>query len=116
MSKEADKTGHLQDDESPMEELIIGNAVYKTKLTSKFINRARWIRPDERKVHAVIPGAIRKVMVKEGEEVDPGAPMLVLEAMKMENLVLSPMQGIVKKIHISAGDQVAKSQLLIEFT
>jgi len=101
--------------EIPMEKLIIGGAVYTTRLTSKFRNRRSWVRPDIRRVEAVIPGAILNIMVGEGDEVKHGTPLLILVAMKMENQVLSPMDGIIKKIHVSTGDQVAKSQLLLEF-
>lgn len=116
MSKEADKTGHTPKADPPMEELIIGGATYKTRLTAKFKNRMSWTQPDDRMVNAVIPGAIRRIIIKEGEEVAPGTPMLILEAMKMENLVLSPIHGIVKKIHVREGDMVSKFQLLLEFT
>ncbi len=98
-----------------MEELEIGNVVYHTRLTSKFVNREVWQRPDERKVLAVIPGTIQKIMTREGEEVTTGDPLLILEAMKMRNEVRSPIQGIVKKIHVSEGEQVPKAHLLLEF-
>jgi len=98
-----------------MEELIIGSATYKTSLTSKFRNRKTWSRPDERKIEAFIPGNILKLFIKEGSEVTPGTPLLILEAMKMRNELLSPIEGTIKKIHVSEGDMVAKSQLLFEF-
>ena len=41
--------------------------------------------------------------------------MLVLEAMKMENDILSPINGTIKAINIKAGDRVAKNELIIEF-
>jgi biotin carboxyl carrier protein len=102
--------------ESPMEQLEIGGALYETRLTKKFRNRENWSRPDERKVEAVIPGTIQRIMVSEGEEVSPGTPMLILEAMKMRNEVVSPIQGIIRKIYVSEGDQVPKAQLLVEIT
>ena len=98
-----------------MEELEIGNVIYKTRLTSKFRNRVIWQRPDVRKVDSIIPGNIQRIMVKEGDEVSPGTPMLILEAMKMRNEILSPLQGIVKKIYVSEGDMVPKDHLMIEF-
>ena len=101
--------------EPPMEELEIGNVIYKTRLTSKFRNRVIWQRPDVRKVDSIIPGNIQRIMVKEGDEVSPGTPMLILEAMKMRNEILSPLQGIVKKIYVSEGDMVPKDHLMIEF-
>ena len=98
-----------------MEKLVIGGATYTTRLTNKFKNRKAWSRPDERKLNAVIPGAIKKIMVKEGATVTQATPLLILEAMKMENLVLSQMDGVIRKIYVSEGDQVSKSQLLLEF-
>jgi biotin carboxyl carrier protein len=97
-----------------MESLEIGSALYKTRLTSKFRNREQWQRPDEKKVEAFIPGTIQRIMAKEGQEVKPGTPLLILEAMKMRNEVLSPLAGVIKKIHVSEGEMVPKSHLLIE--
>lgn len=98
-----------------MEQLEIGNVIYQTRLTSKFRNRVIWQRPDVRKVDSIIPGNIQRIMVKEGDEVSPGTPMLILEAMKMRNEILSPLQGIIKKIYVSEGDMVPKDHLMIEF-
>ena len=106
------KKGSLE--EAPLEKLEIGNALYTTRLTSKFRNRKNWERPDERIVTAVIPGTIQKIMVKEGDEVAAGTPLLILEAMKMRNEVLAPIGGVVRKIHVSEGDLVPKSHLLVE--
>ena len=98
-----------------MDELEIGNAIYLTRLTRKFKNRKTWERPDIRMLPAVIPGTIQKIMAKEGEKVKQGTPLLILEAMKMKNEIQSPMEGVIKKIHISEGQQVSKEQLLVEF-
>ena len=115
MSKTENTSKSKSADKSPMEELVIGGAVYQTKLTSKFRNRETWSRPDERKIKAIIPGTIQNIMVEEGAKVTHGTPLMILEAMKMSNKVLSPMDGIIKKIHVSVGDQVSKSRLLLEF-
>jgi biotin carboxyl carrier protein len=98
----------------PMETLDIGGAIYATRLTSKFVNRKPWLKPDEKKIVAIIPGTIQKIMVREGDEVASGTPLLILEAMKMRNEVLSPFTGVVMKIHVSEGDMVPKSHLLVE--
>ncbi len=98
-----------------MEELVIGGAVYRTRLTTKFRNRKQWTRPDERKVVAFIPGTIQDIMVEEGMEIKQGTPLLILEAMKMRNNLLAPITGVIEKIHVSVGDQVPKSHLLMEF-
>jgi len=98
----------------PMETLEIGGAIYTTRLTSKFKNRKLWKKPNEKMIEAIIPGNIQKIMVKEGETVTAGTPLLILEAMKMRNQVLSPVTGVIVKIHVSEGDMVPKSHLLIE--
>jgi biotin carboxyl carrier protein len=101
--------------EPPMEQLEIGNVIYQTRLTNKFRNRVTWQRPDVRRVNSIIPGNIQRIMVKEGDEVSAGTPMLILEAMKMRNEILSPFQGTIKKIYVSEGDMVPKAHLLLEF-
>lgn len=95
-------------------EFEIGSVIYITRLTTKFKNRKSWNRPDERMVQAAIPGTIREIMVQEGAEVDLGTPLLILEAMKMRNKVLSPVQGVINKIHVSEGDMVSREALLLE--
>ncbi len=115
MSKQ-DKAEQVKEDSDPkMEELEIGGAVYTTRLTSKFKNRTQWTPPDRRKVLAVIPGNIQKLMVAEGDEVASGDSMMILEAMKMRNEIKASHQGVIKTIYVKVGDQVSKSFLLLEF-
>ena len=116
MSKLPKSPRTTPDHDPPLVEFEIGSAVYLTRLTTKFNNRKSWQRPDERMVHAVIPGTIREIMVKEGTKVDLGAPLLILEAMKMRNEVLSPVEGVISKIHVAEGEMVRKAQLLLEIT
>ncbi|HER09262.1 MAG TPA: acetyl-CoA carboxylase biotin carboxyl carrier protein subunit [Bacteroides sp.] len=88
---------------------------YLTRLTDKFRNRKVWERPEPCKVLAFIPGTIQKIMVEEGMEVHEKTPLLILEAMKMYNELLSPQHGVIEKIHVAEGDRVAKGHLLLEF-
>jgi biotin carboxyl carrier protein len=66
-------------------------------------------------IKAPMPGLIVDLRVQEGATVKAGDPLLVLEAMKMENILKSPGEGTVKKIKIKKGDSVDKGQVLIEF-
>jgi len=61
-----------------------------------------------------MPGLIVDVMVKEGQEISEGTPLLVLSAMKMENIILSQGEGVVKSIEVNKDDTVEKGQLIIE--
>ena len=67
-------------------------------------------------VKAPMPGLVLSVLIKEGDTVKKGDNLLVLEAMKMENIIKSPTDGIVKKVEIIQSDKVEKNQLLISFT
>ena len=65
-------------------------------------------------VKAPMPGLVLGVSVEIGQEVQKGDGLLILEAMKMENVIKSVGEGIVKAIHIEQGKAVEKGQLLIE--
>ena len=63
---------------------------------------------------APMPGQIRAVNVKEGDAVAKGQTLLVLEAMKMEIRIQSPMDGIVKSLAMKTGQTVEREQVLVE--
>ena len=66
-------------------------------------------------IKAPMPGLILEINVSVGQEVKENDPLLILEAMKMENCFLSPRDGIIKAIAVEKGNAVDKGQLLIEF-
>lgn len=66
-------------------------------------------------IKAPMPGLILEINVSIGQEVKENDPLLILEAMKMENSFLSPRDGIIKSIAVEKGNAVEKGQLLIEF-
>lgn len=59
-------------------------------------------------------GVVVQIPVRIGDRVDAGAPVLILEAMKMEVAVSAPLTGVVRHFGCALGDSVAKGQLLIE--
>lgn len=65
-------------------------------------------------VRAPIPGLITQVLVEAGQAVEAGQPLLVLEAMKMQNEVRAPAAGMVKTVPVQAGQTVARNDLLVE--
>jgi biotin carboxyl carrier protein len=64
-------------------------------------------------VHAPMPGKIVKILVKPGDQVKTGDPVVTLEAMKMENELCAPAAGTVKAIAVQKGDSVEGGQLLV---
>lgn len=64
---------------------------------------------------APMPGKIVQLMVDEGASVKKGAPLLIMEAMKMEHTISAPANGKVEALHYAVGDQVAEGAQLLSF-
>ncbi len=65
-------------------------------------------------VLAPIPGLVLRLLVKEGDSVNAGDPVLILEAMKMESEIASTATGIINKINAKEGASVQEGEVLIE--
>ena len=65
-------------------------------------------------LEAQMPGLVRQVLVAEGDSVEQGQVLLVLEAMKMEMRVSAPHAGVVEKISVREGETVGRGQALVE--
>ncbi len=94
--------------------LLVENIKYRTHLTKKYINRTLYKPVDEKMVCVFIPGTIKKIFVKKGRKVKEGDRLLVFEAMKMNNDILSPIDGVVESVNVKVGDKVTKQQVIIE--
>ncbi len=70
-------------------------------------------KKDAGDIYSPMPGLVIEVMVSEGDHVEEGQPLMILEAMKMENIIKSNGNGIVEKIEISQGQTIEKAQILI---
>lgn len=101
--------------EAEYKSLIIDNSTYYTLLTKKFVKRRKWESTDKKKISSFIPGVIKKIYVKEKKSVKEGDKLLSFDAMKMENLIIAPADGKIKKIHVTVGQKFAKGEILIEF-
>jgi len=64
---------------------------------------------------APMPGMVFQIKVAAGQEVAQGDPLIILEAMKMENVLKSPTDGVIKSIEVTEGVAVEKNQILIHF-
>ncbi len=65
---------------------------------------------------APMPGLVVDVRVKEGDTVKKGDALVVLQAMKMENILKCPADVTIKKVHVKKDDVIEKNQLLISFS
>jgi biotin carboxyl carrier protein len=67
-------------------------------------------------LHAPMPGLVVQVLTHEGEDVEAGHPLVVVEAMKMQNALVAPLKGRVRSIPVAPGTAVETGQLLLAIT
>ncbi|HRH66319.1 MAG TPA: biotin/lipoyl-binding protein [Bacteroidia bacterium] len=99
----------------------VNNSVYSLSVRDKYDDLLKEMGIDLSTGHKVndmkapMPGLVLSVMVENGQIIKKGDAIVVLEAMKMENILKSPSDGVVKKVHVTKGDKVEKNQVMINF-
>ena len=63
-----------------------------------------------------MPGKVLKILVAEGEAIEPGEPVIVLEAMKMETLISAETPAKVSKVRVALGQMVDAGEVLVELS
>lgn len=101
-------------DTSELVDFAVTARKYKTLLTKKFKSRKVWIEPNPLEIQSFIPGTIIQISVNEGDLVNEGDPLLILEAMKMQNRIEMPFTARIKKINVNVGDRIPKDSIMIE--
>jgi len=121
---------HINSFDDNIAEIDVNGSIYqvelaeevKTTKTPKLV-RSKPVQTKEEKpkpasglskVVAPLPGSIFKLLVKEGDAVKKGQPILILEAMKMENNILAEKEGVVNKVLVSEGASVLQGDILVE--
>ena len=87
---------------------------YKTLLNRSYRARKGWKPASPGLVVSFMPGTVLQYKVAAGDRVRKGDVLLLFQAMKMNNLVLAPMDGTVKAIGAEAGKSVPKNEMLVE--
>ena len=100
--------------------LRINGRVITTQLQNKLAGLLQQMGMDNNKkklkdLKAPMPGLVLDILVNEGDEVTEGQELIVLEAMKMENAIKSPQDGIINKIQIGKQDKIDKNHTLLSF-
>jgi acetyl/propionyl-CoA carboxylase alpha subunit len=95
--------------------LWVGSTCFATKIRDPRSLRSRGRSADDhgpKKITAPMPGKVVRLLVREGDEVNLGAGLAVVEAMKMQNEIKSPKKGRVQKILVSEGSTVNAGDVL----
>src|ERR1700742_614236 len=102
-------------------EIKVNNTVYTVTAKDQFdllldqLGMSNMAGAKISELKAPMPGLVLKIFVEEGAEVKKGDNLFVLEAMKMENIIKSPADVVVKSVKIKPGDKVEKGQVLLIF-
>ena len=105
---------NVEDKKVRCKSLIIDGTKYRTTLNKKYKAKKAYSKPEKNKVYSFIPGTILKINVSLGQCVKKGDSLLVLEAMKMQNIILSPLEGIIRAINVKEGERAPKGTLMVE--
>ncbi len=97
-----------------MMDFSIGGMFFKTLPTEKYKKRKRYEEDNPKLIKAFIPGTVVEIFVKPGSSVKAEEQLLILEAMKMRNVVAAPFDGKIKYIWVKENETVGKNQLMIE--
>ncbi|MCL2561768.1 MAG: biotin/lipoyl-binding protein [Rikenellaceae bacterium] len=88
---------------------------YETTLNKMFLSRRPW-QPDEGgRILSFMPGTVEEIAVKAGDTVKAGDVLMIFRAMKMNNRILAPADGVVGSVHVQPGENVSKNTVMIEF-
>jgi biotin carboxyl carrier protein len=98
-----------------LSEFEIGGTVYKTTFPTNF-RQKKWKPKDIGEIEALITGTVKNIFVKKGDPVKEGDCLLLLEAMKMNNEILSPVDGVVQDIFVTENSNVSKGTQMIKIT
>jgi len=112
--EEKDKENLENNSEENYDILTIGDVDYKTYYTNTYKNTPSYQKQSSKKITAFIPGNIYDIFIKEGSKVKEGDVLIILEAMKMRNELIAPMDGVIAKVLVKKGANVTKDQVLIE--
>lgn len=100
--------------EEELELFMVDDSTYKTTLTEKYRKKKPYEPVNLKIIRAAIPGIIRKLYVKEGAKVKKGDKLLVLEAMKMKNDIITIQGGTVATFCVKVGEKVSKDAILVK--
>jgi acetyl/propionyl-CoA carboxylase alpha subunit len=102
-------------------QIKVNGTIYQVQLKDRFDDLLKSLGMEGvgqaklKDLKAPMPGLVLDIMVNEGQSVEKDSPLVILEAMKMENVIKSPATAVVKKVNAIKGQAVEKNTVLIEF-
>ncbi|MDQ3021476.1 MAG: acetyl-CoA carboxylase biotin carboxyl carrier protein subunit [Bacteroidota bacterium] len=108
-----------EDEENNILNVDLNSVMYKVSCRSEMelmidkLSGSKSSSKIKKEIHSPMPGIIKSLSIKEGQKINKGEVLLVLEAMKMENEIKASRDCVIKKINVEAMSSVEKNELLI---
>jgi biotin carboxyl carrier protein len=101
--------------------LKVNNSIHEVLVEDRFdlllkeMGMESGVGKEVKDIKAPMPGLVIEVLVKTGDTIEKDSPVVILEAMKMENVIKSPSKGTIKSISAIKGNAVEKNEVLLNF-
>jgi biotin carboxyl carrier protein len=111
----------LPGDEEKKPKIRVNGLAYDTELIDKYddlvksLGMEKFTKVEIKELKSPMPGLVIKLDVKVGDMIAKGDPIMILEAMKMENVIKSRGDGKIAQVHVKEGQAVEKNELLVSF-
>lgn len=111
----------LPGDDEKKPKIRVNGIAYDTELIDKYdelvksLGMEKFTKVEIKELKSPMPGLVIKLGIKEGDIISKGDPIMILEAMKMENVIKSRGEGKVAKVFVNEGQAVEKNELLVSF-
>ncbi|MBK8720875.1 MAG: biotin/lipoyl-binding protein [Saprospiraceae bacterium] len=111
----------IVEESSKVYKITLDGLTYKVNIVDKYDQLANSlglksnVEKKQNNIKSPMPGLVIDVLVKEGDTVQKGEPLIILEAMKMENILKAATEVKIKKVLVEKGKAVEKNTTLIEF-
>ena len=111
----------LPGDDEKKPKVRVNGLAYNVELIDKYdelvksLGMEKFTKVEIKELKSPMPGLVIKLDVKEGDVIAKGDPIMILEAMKMENVIKSRGEGKISKLLVKEGQAVEKNELLISF-
>ena len=101
-------------DYSKYQDINIDNILYRTTIPKRNQEKKPYKPKDPREIYVFIPGTILNIYVKKKDKIKKGDKLVTFQAMKMNNIILAPIDGVIENVFVKEGDNVNKTQMLMK--
>jgi len=111
----------LQGDDIKKPKIRVNGVSYDSELIDKYdelvkkLGMENLTKVEIKELKSPMPGLVIKIDVKKGDVISVGDPIMILEAMKMENSIKSKGEGTIAEVYVKQGQAVEKNELLVRF-